>query len=235
MATPSPTPTRTAHAILARAHRPIELFTRLVFDLEISGRENVPKTGPVVMAANHLSLIDPPFVGLTIKRNVRYLALEELFGQSRFFDRLTLYFGAIPISRVRPTHGALRTALEELARGGVVGVFPEGGRVAAWGEVEPKKGAAWLSMQSGAPLVPVALNGTEGTLSLTEPRIRRTAVRVWVDEPLHPDAYLDRVDPLAAMMEDWRRTLDSHLAPYFGSCGGRTSDIGRRTSATDSR
>jgi 1-acyl-sn-glycerol-3-phosphate acyltransferase len=215
VATPSPTPTRTAHAILALVHRPIEVLTRLVFDLEISGRQHVPKTGPVVMAANHLSLIDPPFVGLTIKRNVRYLALEELYGQSRFFDGLTLYFGAIPISRDRPTHGPMRTALEELDRGGVVGVFPEGGRVTAWGAVVPKKGAAWLSMRSGAPLVPVALNGTEGTLSLTDRRIRRTAVRVWANEPLYPDDYLDRVDPLEAMMEDWRKALDAHLAPYW--------------------
>jgi 1-acyl-sn-glycerol-3-phosphate acyltransferase len=195
--------------------KPVELVGRVVFDLEISGREHVPKTGPVVMAANHLSLIDPPFLGLTIRRNVRYLALEDLFGRSKLFDNLTLFFGAIPISRDRPTHGPMRTALEELERDGVVGVFPEGGRVPAWGAGQLKKGAAWLSMRTGAPLVPVAINGTEGTLSLNDMRIRRTAVRVWVDKPLYPDDYLDRVDPLAAMMEDWRRALDGHLAPYF--------------------
>jgi 1-acyl-sn-glycerol-3-phosphate acyltransferase len=194
--------------------KPVEFVARTVFDLEIVGRENVPASGPVVMAANHLSLIDPPFVGLTIRRNVRYLALEELFGRSRFFDGLTLFFGAIPISRDTPTHGPMRTALEELEAGGAVGVFPEGGRVPAWGEVPPKRGAAWLALRTGAPLVPVALTGTERTLSLTDMTLRRTAVRVWVDEPLHPDDYLDRVDPLGAMMDDWVAALDEHLAPW---------------------
>ena len=94
-------------------------------------------------------------------------------------------------------------------------MFPEGGRVPAWGAAEPKRGAAWLALRTGAPLVPVAINGTEGTLSLNDMRIRRTAVRVWVDEPLYPDDYLKRVDPLGAMMEDWRSSLDRHLAPYF--------------------
>jgi 1-acyl-sn-glycerol-3-phosphate acyltransferase len=196
-------------------YRPVDFVARVVFDLEVLGRELVPKAGPVVMAANHLSLIDPPFLGLTIKRNVRYLALEELFGRSRFFDRLTLFFGAIPISRDRPTHGPMKTSLAELEAGGVIGVFPEGGRVEAWGAVAPKKGAAWLSMRTGAPLVPVAINGTEGTLGLRDMTIRRTAVRVWVCDPLYPDDYLDRVDPLGAMMEDWRLALDEHLAPYW--------------------
>ena len=70
-------------------------------------------------------------------------------------------------------------------------------------------------MRTGAPLVPVAINGTEGTLGLRDMTIRRTAVRVWVCDPLYPDDYLDRVDPLGAMMEDWRLALDEHLAPYW--------------------
>jgi 1-acyl-sn-glycerol-3-phosphate acyltransferase len=215
VATPSRAPTRLTHAVFSVVFKPVELVARAVFDLEIVGRENVPSSGPVVLAANHLSLIDPPFVGLTIRRNVRYLALEELFGRSRIFDGLTLFFGAIPISRDRPTHGPMRTALEELEAGGVVGVFPEGGRVPAWGEVPPKQGAAWLALRTGAPLIPVALTGTEATLSLTDMRIRRTAVRAWVDEPLHPDDYLNRVDPLGAMMADWVAALDRHLAPWW--------------------
>lgn len=226
MATPSRTPTRLTHAVIAAVHRPVEMFARLVFDLEITGREHVPASGPVVLAANHLSLIDPPFLGLTIKRNVRYLALEELFGRSRFFDELTLFFGAIPISRDHPTHGPLRTALDELEGGGVVGVFPEGGRVTGWGAVEPKRGAAWLSLRTGAPLVPVAMTGAEGTLSLTDMRIRRTAVRVWVSPPLLPDDYLDRVDPLGAMMEDWRGALDGHLSPWWERTPSPDSDPG---------
>jgi 1-acyl-sn-glycerol-3-phosphate acyltransferase len=185
------------------------------YDLEMTGTGHIPVTGPVVLAANHLSLIDPPFVGLTVKRNVRYLALEDLFGRSRLFDSLTLFFGSIPISRDRPTHGPMKAALAELEAGGAVGVFPEGGRVRRWGDVAPKKGAAWLSLRTGAPLVPIALHGTQRTLSLDDMRFRRTSVRVWVERPLRPDDYLDRVDPLDAMMEDWRLAVDAHLAPWW--------------------
>ena len=215
MATPSRTPTPLAHALIRAFHRPIERAANAVFDLEISGKHHMPDNGPVVLAANHLSLIDPPFVGLTIRRNVRYLALEELFGRSRLFDGLTLFFGAIPISRDRPTHGPMRTALEELDSGGAVGVFPEGGRVTAWGATELKRGAAWLALRSGAPMVPIAMTGTEGTLSFAQKRIRRTSVHVWICDPLLPDTYLDRVDPLGAMTEDWRRALDDHLSPWW--------------------
>lgn len=215
MATPSREPTRLTHLFVSVVHGPWERLARVLFDLEISGKEHVPATGPVVMAANHLSLVDPPFVGLTIKRNVRYLALEELFNRSGFFDGLTLFFGAIPISRDHPTHGPMKTALRELDRGGAVGVFPEGGRVTHWGAMAPKRGAAWLAMRTGAPMIPVAMTGTEGTLSLTDPRIRRTSVRVWVCEPILPDDYTDRVDPLGAMMEDWRAALDVHLRPWW--------------------
>ena len=202
---------------MTAVHRPFELLARALLDLELTGREHVPKRGPVVLAANHLSLIDPPFVGLTIKRNVRYLALEELFGRSRLFDELTLFFGAIPISRTRPVHGPLRTAISELEAGGAVGVFPEGGRVRAWGETEPKRGAAWFSMRTGAPLVPVSMTGTHRTLGLETMKIRRPSIRIWVDEPLLPEDYVDRVDPLAAMMEDWRQAVDEHLAPWWSN------------------
>jgi 1-acyl-sn-glycerol-3-phosphate acyltransferase len=216
VATPSRTPNGLTHAVVSVVHKPVELVGRAFFDLEMSGRGHIPATGPVVLAANHLSLIDPPFVGLMIKRNVRYLALEELFGRSRFFDGLTLFFGAIPISRDRPTHGPMKTALAELEAGGAVGVFPEGGRVTAWGDKPPKHGAAWLSLRTGAPLVPVAMYGTQGSLSFVEPRFRLTSVRVWACEPLHPDDYVDRIDPLEAMMGDWKAALDEHLGPYFG-------------------
>ena len=215
MATPSRTPTAFTHAVVSVVHKPVELVGRALFDLQISGRHHVPLRGPVVLAANHLSLIDPPFLGLTVKRNVRYLALDDLYGRSRFFDELTLFFGAIPISRERPTHGPIKEALAELESGGAVGVFPEGGRALTWGGRDLKKGAAWLAMRTGAPLVPVALYGTQHTLSFSEPGIKRAAVRVWVSEPLHPDDYLDRVDPLGAMTEDWRKALDVHLEPYF--------------------
>ena len=85
--------------------------------------------GPVVVASNHFSNIDPVVVSMTVQRPIRYLAVDELYGNSALFDRLTLWLGAIPMSRTRAPLGALRTALAELSAGGTVGVFPEGVRV----------------------------------------------------------------------------------------------------------
>jgi 1-acyl-sn-glycerol-3-phosphate acyltransferase len=67
---------------------------------------------------------------------------------------------------------------------------------------------------TGAPLVPVAIHGTEGALGPREPRIRRTAVRVWVGPPLWWFEYADRVDPVGAMTEAWRRWIDDRLAAW---------------------
>ena len=201
-------PERTAAWLM----RPVHALARLAFDIEITGREHVPSSGPVVFAANHLSHIDPPLVSLAAGRNVRYLALDELFGRFKPFDALTLYFGAIPMSRVRPPLGAMKTALAHLGDGGWVGVFPEGRRVGWWGESGPKRGAAWLARRTGAPVIPVAIAGTEGTLSLVEPRVRRTAVRIWIEAPLDPADYqaLDRPDE--ALMADWWKAVDRRLA-----------------------
>jgi 1-acyl-sn-glycerol-3-phosphate acyltransferase len=194
--------------------RPVHLIGRAWLDLEITGREHLPATGPMVFAANHYSHIDPPLVSLAAGENVRYLAVDELFGQYRAFDAFTLFFGAIPMSRVKAPLGALKTALAHLESGGLVGVFPEGRRVAYWGESVPKQGAAWLALRTGAPLVPVAICGTEGTLSLPEPGVRRTAVRVWVEAPLLPAAYVDRQDPRGEMIGDWRLALERRLGPW---------------------
>ena len=163
--------------------------------------------GPVVVAANHFSDVDPVVVGMATDRPIRYLAVDELFGQSRFFDRLTHWLGAIPMSRTRAPLGALRTALAELAAGGSVGVFPEGARVWHWGEAAPKRGAAWLARRAGVPLVPIAIAGTDLVMGRGSRRIKRAPVRVVVCEPIDPREY----GSPAEMTEVWRQRIDEAL------------------------
>ena len=195
--------------------RPAGWFFRFVSDLRITGREHIPAEGRAVIAANHLSHIDPPVITIAAPRNVRYLALDELFGQTRIFDWITLYYGAIPMSRTRAPLGAMREAIATLEDDGLLGVFPEGKRVAAWGAVHPpKRGAAWLAMRTGSPLIPVAVQGTQGILSVDHPGLARTAIRVWVEPPLLPENYVDRVDPIGAMMDDWYRAMNRRLEPW---------------------
>ncbi len=95
------------------------------FPLTCEGRERVP-LGPLVVAANHFSHLDPVVVTVATGRPIRYLAVDELYGRSAFFDGLTLWLGAIPMPRSRAPIGALRCALAELAAGGAV-VLKTGG------------------------------------------------------------------------------------------------------------
>ncbi|MGI9608777.1 MAG: lysophospholipid acyltransferase family protein [Acidimicrobiia bacterium] len=173
------------------------------FDLQVSGTSNIPRRGSAVLAINHLSHLDVIVTTHVARRNVRYLALDELYGESQMFDRLLGYFGSIPLSRTNTPLGALRTALDHLDDDGLVGVFPEGRRVGHWGESPFKQGAAWLSLRSGVPLIAVSIVGTEESLSVTESALRRTSVRVWADPPLFPDEFRDEPDPRAAMTAAW--------------------------------
>ncbi|MEX1207737.1 MAG: lysophospholipid acyltransferase family protein [Acidimicrobiia bacterium] len=193
-----------------RVARPVGIvLSRLWADFERIG----PKlpAGPLVLAANHYSHVDPVVVSFAAGRPVRFLAVDELFGRSTIFDRLTLWLGAIPMSRTRAPLGALRLALAELAAGGTVGLFPEGVRVWAWGEVEPKRGAAWLARRAGVPLVPMAIAGTDMVLGRGARRPSRHPVTVEACEPIYPGDYPPGGDPAGAMTREWERRIDAAL------------------------
>ncbi len=176
--------------------------------------------GPVVIAANHYSNVDPVVVSITVDRHVRYLAVDELFGMSAFFDGLTHWLGAIPMSRTRAPLGALRTALAELSAGGTVGVFPEGVRVWVWGETRPRRGAAWLARRAGVPLIPVAIAGTDQVMGRGGHGIARARVTVVVCDPILPADFAATPDPLGAMTDEWTRRIGSALEQVYGEWAG---------------
>ena len=193
------------------AKRPVGWLARVALDGEFRGREHLPETGPYIVTANHLSLMDPVLVTIAVGRLVRFLALDELFGQTRVLDEMMHYFGSIPVSRDRPPLGAIKEGLEVLETGNILGVFPEGARALYWGERSIKRGAAWLSIATGAPIVPCAVTGTEATLSLANPGIHIPSTRLTLHPPMYPGPYLNREDPLGAMMDDWASALDQQL------------------------
>ena len=194
---------------------PLRILARGLMDLEVTGTENIPKEGPVVVAANHFSHLDPPLVVNALGRLVRFIAVDELFGNHLTFDVVTGFFGAIPTDRDGVPLRALEEAIAYLRAGGTAGVFPEGRRVKYWRETEPKRGAAWLAWMSGAPLLPVTIHGTHNTLGQSDGGFRRASVRVWVDEPLEWSTYAKHVDPLGTMTDDWYAAVDEHLTPWW--------------------
>ena len=183
------------------------------FDLEVTGKHLLPD-GPTIVAANHFSHLDPPLIGTNLDRYVRFLAVDELYDKSRLLALTLDAFSAIPLDRDGYPVRAMRTAIEFIEAGNTIGLFPEGRRVEAWGVDAPKRGAAWLAWMTGAPLVPVTIHGTQDSLSPETRGFARTAVRIWIDEPIHWFDYADRIDPIASMMDDWYEVVNGHLEPW---------------------
>jgi 1-acyl-sn-glycerol-3-phosphate acyltransferase len=139
-------------------HRWLGRFVvRRRFAVAEHGAENVPATGPVILAANHIGVADGPLLGLFGPRPVHVLTKREMFaGRTGSFLRRV---GQIPLDRFAPDLLAVKTCLRVLADGHAVGIFPEGTRGA--GELTRfHRGAAYLALASGAPVVPVTFFGT---------------------------------------------------------------------------
>ena len=132
---------------------------RALFRLESSGRDNVPARGPVLLVANHSSVLDPALIGGAVARQLSYLAKAELF-RIPVFGALIRRLNARPIRREGADPGALRTAMRVLDEGGALLIFPEGTR-GEEGVIRPAKpGAGMLAVLSGASVVPVYVRGS---------------------------------------------------------------------------
>ena len=142
-------------------------FARLVFRPRILGRANVPKRGAVLIASNHLSFIDSVVITLVAPRSVSFLAKSEYFTGTGLRGWLSRAFftgiGAIPVERSagQAAQDALNSGLHVLERGDAFAIYPEGTRSRDGRLYRGRTGVAWLALTSGAPVVPVALTGTQ--------------------------------------------------------------------------
>jgi len=129
------------------------------FRLSCEGAENLPAHGPALIAANHKSELDPFFVGHAFPRPVRYFAKSELFGNAALRWAVT-ELGAIPVRRGESDRAALQAALDSLARGEALIIYPEGHRMRDDAVHAFEPGVGMLALRSGAPVVPVGLRGS---------------------------------------------------------------------------
>jgi 1-acyl-sn-glycerol-3-phosphate acyltransferase len=151
----------------ARTHEPGLVFDMarmvfvplcmLVFRARSMDAQHVPSSGPAIIAPNHFSAMDHFFCGIYLRRRVRFMAKSQLFrGPLR---TLLPRLGAFPVQRGKGDERSIETALELLRRGGVVVIYPEGGR-SRTGRVgeRARRGVGRLALESGAPVVPVAID-----------------------------------------------------------------------------
>jgi 1-acyl-sn-glycerol-3-phosphate acyltransferase len=156
-------------------------FFLVYFRMQRIGREHLPRTGPLLLASNHRSFLDPFVIGTLVRRPVYYMAKRELF-EKRWQAWILNALGAFPVDRGAGDRDAMQTARAILARGDCVVVFPEGTRVRPGPLGEPRRGVGRLALETGAPVAPVAVIGSDEARRGW--RIRPRKVRIRVGRPL---------------------------------------------------
>jgi 1-acyl-sn-glycerol-3-phosphate acyltransferase len=176
---------------------------RVYFRMHISGADCIPADGPAVVAPNHKSFWDSFFIGVCTRRHVRFMAKTELI-EARY-GRLLVRLGAFPVRRGQADADALETARIILHQGGLLALFPEGTRVRDPDNLgHPRRGAGRLALETGAPLVPCAISGTEKIFRGGFPVPRR--VQVAFSPPI-------AVSDLAATPESATELIEGTLWP----------------------
>jgi 1-acyl-sn-glycerol-3-phosphate acyltransferase len=150
--------------------------------LTVLGRDRVPKSGPVILAPVHMSVIDPPLVGAVSPRPVTFMAKEELF-RIAGLGPLIRSLGAFPVRRGENDSSAFRFALKCLEDGGALLVFPEGSRNDGQTMLTLQVGTGLLARKSGAAVVPVGISGTQRMLPKGAKTPRRSPLVVVFGEP----------------------------------------------------
>jgi len=163
---------------------------RAYFRPIVTGAGHVPRTGPAIIAANHLSASDEVFTPITARRQVVYFAKAEYFTGTGPRGRLTAWvfteFGLVPVDRANPRAAAstIDIGAELLGAGKLLGIYPEGTRSPDGRLHKFRTGVARLALRTGAPVIPVGLVGTDRVLAPGEQRWRRAHLEVHYGAPL---------------------------------------------------
>ena len=149
--------------------------------LEVTGRENVPRQGPLIIVSNHLSFTDPPVLVCSLPRNMDFLGKKELFGNPAS-DFLMRNFHVHPFDRLGLGVDAIRMAMRLLAQDKALVIFPEGQRSRDHKLGDGLPGAAYMALRSQAPIIPVGVTGTE-KISCWQMPVPLTRFRVNIGQP----------------------------------------------------
>ena len=176
---------------------------RLLFRVRVEGAEHVPPHGPAILASNHLSFSDSIFLPLVLRRRITFVAKAEYFD-----DRKTAWFfravGQIPIRRGggSASQRALDSAMEVLQSGGLFGIYPEGTRSPDGRLYKGHTGVARLALQSGAPVLAVAMVGTREAQPIGQvvPKFF-SPITIRISRPMRFDRYADRADDPRALRQ----------------------------------
>jgi len=188
-------------------------FLMVLFRPKVSGLRNVPVTGPVILASNHLSFSDSVFMPLVVPRKVTFLAKSEYFtspGPKGLLKKLTfIALGQVPVDRSggRRSEAALITGLKVLSDGNCLGIYPEGTRSPDGRLYKGRTGLVRLALESGAPIVPVAMFDTDKIQPTGKviPKIMR--VKMIFGEPIYLKGDSTNLQLLRDLTDDLMRKI----------------------------
>ncbi|MGH2874954.1 MAG: 1-acyl-sn-glycerol-3-phosphate acyltransferase [Solirubrobacteraceae bacterium] len=189
-----------------------QAFFLVYFRMRRIGREHIPKRGAVIIASNHRSFLDPFVIACMARRPMYYVAKQEIFGYHRILAWLLGALGAFPVARGSGDAEFVKTATAILARGDIVLIFPEGTRTRPGALGRPRRGVGRLALQTGAPVVPLAIIGTEAIRRGWRIRPHRVTLRAGrpLRFPIVPEpsvalagAVTDRIWPCVMLQWEW--------------------------------
>jgi 1-acyl-sn-glycerol-3-phosphate acyltransferase len=181
----APRPGRSELAWFAVARWVVEIVARSLWRVRIRGLENVPRSGPFVLAPVHRSNVDFMIAGCLVRRRIRYMGKDSLW-RHRWSAKLFDSLGAFPVRRGTPDRDALRTCEAALAAGEPVVLFPEGTRQSG-PDVKPLfEGAVFVAARAGVPIVPVGIGGSEWAMPKGTRMPRPVRIAAVVGAPLPP-------------------------------------------------
>lgn len=158
------------------------LIMCLFSDRSVTGRDNIPENGPVLVVSNHMNLADPPIISISLNRLSWFMAKEELFS-NWFTGYFIRSFGAFPVKRGQIDRRAISHAIGLLKKGEVLVMFPEAAR-STTGSLQPAySGSALIAARSKVPILPVGISGTENMKGFWY--IRHPRIDVRFGKPFH--------------------------------------------------
>jgi len=209
----------TGDMLYAILHLFLRLLGRLLFRVRVIGADHIPKTGPVLVAPNHVSYLDIPLLGVMINRPLHFMGKASLF-RGRWVGWLYRTLNGFPIERGSRSRIGLMEAVDRLKEGHCVAMYPEGGRSLDGRLQEPKPGIGMIVALSGAKVVPAYVAGTDKVLPVGAWRVHLHPVTVYIGEPIDFTSQLNKGDGKELYLQI-SRTVMEKIARLEAQAGGR--------------
>ncbi|RJQ42754.1 MAG: 1-acyl-sn-glycerol-3-phosphate acyltransferase [Nitrospiraceae bacterium] len=183
----------------------IRLIIRINGGLEVKSKENVPLTGGVIIAANHISYLDPPIVGAVLPRRATFMARKGLFEMPILGWAIKQC--AIPVDRQKTRPSTIKEAIRRLKAGEAVVLFPEGRRSETGELLEGKRGIGMLVSMSNVPVVPAFIIGSDQALPVDAKWLKRAKVTVVFGKPIYYTSIHKEAIPADLLHDDISKTI----------------------------